>query len=75
MLRMWHVQDVYVQEARCLLCGIYGVLDVWDTVGSRCEMFEIGMFAGAWDLDLQNANVHVEYILYLEVLLKEVNIK
>lgn len=54
---------------------MFAMWDVWDTVCSRCEMFEIGMFAGAWDLDLQNANVHVEYILYLEVLLKEVNIK
>lgn len=54
---------------------MFAMWDVWDTVCSRCGMFEIGVFAGAWDLDLKNANVHVEYILYLEVLLKEVNLK
>ena len=42
MLGMWDVQDV-----GCSGCGMFGMWDVRD-VGC-------GMFAGMWDVDLQNA--------------------
>ena len=42
MLRIWDVGDV-----GCRGCGLLGMWDVWD-VGC-------GMFAGMWDVDLENA--------------------
>ena len=41
MFGMWDVPDV-----GCSGCGMFGMWDVWD-VGC-------GMFAGMWDVDLQN---------------------
>ena len=43
---MWNVGDV-----GCLGCGMFGMWNVRD-VG--CGMFAV-MFAGMWDVDLQNA--------------------
>ena len=45
MLGMWDVRDV-----RCSGCGMFGMWNVGD-VGC-------GMFAGMWDVDLQNAHGH-----------------
>ena len=42
MFGMWDVQDV-----GCSGCGMFEMCDFWD-VGC-------GMFAGMWDVDLQNA--------------------
>ena len=45
MFKMWDVRDVDVQDVGCPGCGMFGKWDV------GC-----GMFAGMWDVDLQNAN-------------------
>ena len=56
MLGMWNVQDVG--------CGMLGMWDVRDVGCLGCGMFRMwdvgyGMFAGMWDVDLQNAvSVH-----------------
>ena len=52
---MWNVGDV-----GCSGCGILGMWDVGDVGCSGCGMFGMwdvgcGMFAGMWDVDLQNA--------------------
>ena len=41
MLGIWDVEDVGY-----LGCGMFGLLDVWDV--------QCGMFAGMWDVGLQN---------------------
>ena len=60
MLEMWDVRDV-----GCSGCGIFGMWDVRDVGCSGCGMFgmwdvECGMFAGMWDVDLQNAPLNWE---------------
>ena len=60
MLGMWHVGDV-----GCWECGMFGMWDVQDVgceMWTGCGMFGMwdvrcGMFAGMWDVDLQNAIV------------------
>ena len=43
-----------VWDVGCSECGILGMWDVRDV---RCGMWDVGcgMFAGMWDVDLQNA--------------------
>ena len=48
MLEMWDVRDV-----GCWGFGLLGMWDVWDVGCSGCS--GCGMFAGMWDVDLQNA--------------------
>ena len=48
MLEMWDVRDV-----GCWGFGLLGMWDVWDAGCSGCS--GCGMFAGMWDVDLQNA--------------------
>ena len=58
MLGMWHVRDV-----GCSGGGMFGMWDVRDVGCSGCGMFGMwnvrdvgcGMFAGMWNVDLQNA--------------------
>ena len=55
MFGMWDVRDV-----GCAGCGMCGMWDVRDVGCARCGMFRMwdagcGMFAGMWDIDLQNA--------------------
>ena len=58
MLEMWNVSDV-----GCWECGMLEMWDVGDVGCSGCGMFGMwdvrdvgcGMFAGMWDVDLQNA--------------------
>ena len=61
MFGMWDVWDV-----GCSGCGMLGMWDVRDVGCLRCGMFEMwdgrdvgclgyGIFAGMWDVDLQNA--------------------
>ena len=58
MLGMCDVRDV-----GCSGCGMFGMWDVGDVGCSGCGMFGMwdvrdvgcGMFAGMWDVDLQNA--------------------
>ena len=57
MLEMWDVRDVV-----CSGCGMFGMWDVGDVGCSGCGMFGMwdvgcGMFAGMWDVDLQNASL------------------
>ena len=51
MLGMWDVGDV-----GCWGCGMFGMWDVRDVGCSGCGMWDVGcgMFAGMWDVDLQN---------------------
>ena len=67
----WEVRDVECSRCRtfgmwdvryvgCLGCGMFRMWDVWDVECSRCGVFEMwnvgcGVFAGMWDVDLQNA--------------------
>ena len=69
MFGMWDVQDVGCGDVRCSGCGMFGMWDVggWGGRGdvgcSECGMFGMwdvrdvgcGIFAGMWDVDLQNA--------------------
>ena len=71
MYGMWDVQDVEcsgcgmfgmwdVQDVGCAGCGMCRMWDVRDVGCSGCGMFGkwdvgCGMFAGMWDVDLQNA--------------------
>ena len=71
MFGMWDVLDVGcsgcgifgiwdVRDVGCSGCGMFGMWDVQDVGCSRCRMFGMwdvgcGMFAGMWDVDLQNA--------------------
>ena len=48
VLEMWDVRDV-----GCWGFGLLGMWDVWDVGCSGCS--GCGMFAGMWDVDLQNA--------------------
>ena len=48
--RMWDVQDV-----GCWGCGMLGMSDVGDVRCWDVKCSECGMFAGMWDVDLQNA--------------------
>ena len=48
MFRMWDIRDV-----GCSGCEMLGMCDVGDVGCSGYGMF--GMFAGMWDIDLQNA--------------------
>ena len=55
MFWMWDVRDV-----GCWRCGMLEMWDVGDVGCSGCGMFGMwdvgcGMFAGMWDVDLQNA--------------------
>ena len=55
MFGMWDVRDVGFSG-----CGMFEMWDVWDVGCSECGMFRMwdvgcGMFAGMWDVDLQNA--------------------
>ena len=67
MFGMWDVRDVGclgcgifgtwdVRDVGCLGCGMFGMWDVWDV--------ECGMFAGMWDVDLQNA--YDNHIVFLK---------
>ena len=60
---MWDVGDVGFGNVGCWGCGMFGMWDVRD-VGC-------GMFAGMWDVDLQNAKPNVPISTYycFEVLL------
>ena len=68
MFRMWDVGDV-----ECSRCGMFGMWDVQDVGCPGCGMFGkwdvgCGMFAGMWDVDLQNAvaiknNIFIHKIL------------
>ena len=68
MLGKWHIKNVE--------CGMYGMWDVGDVGCSGCGMCGMwdvrdvgcGMFAGMWDVDLQNAvaiknNIFIHKIL------------
>ena len=63
---MWDVWDV-----GCSGCGMFKMWDVQDVRCSGCEMFGMwdvrdvgcGMFAGMWDVDLQN--VFILLLLHL----------
>ena len=55
MLGMGDVGDV-----GCWECGMFGMWDIGDVECSGCGMFGMwdvgcGIFAGMWDVDLQNA--------------------
>ena len=54
MFGMWDVRDV-----GCLGCGLIGMWDVRDVGCLGCGMWDVGcgMFAGMWDVDLQNARL------------------
>ena len=70
MLAMWDVRDVGcsvcgifgmwdVRDVGCLSCGVFGMWEVRDVGCWGCGMFEMwdvrcGMFAGMWNVDLQN---------------------
>ena len=73
ILGMWDVEDRVVGHVECWGCGM---LDVRDVECSGCEMFEMwdvwdvgcsgcGMFAGMWDVDLQNAE-HMDISILTE---------
>ena len=67
MLEMWDVWDI-----GCLGCGMFGMWNVWDVGCLGCGMFGMwdvgcGMFAGMWDVDLQNA----KYMLIYKYLLQD----
>ena len=64
----WHIENVEcgmygiwdVQDVGCWVCGMFEMWDVGDVGISGCGMFGMwdvgcGMFAGMWDVDLQNA--------------------
>ena len=57
-----------MQDVGCAGCGMCGMWDVRDVGCSGCGMFGMwdvgcGMFAGMWDVDLQNAiEKHVSLI-------------
>ena len=64
MFRMWDVRDVRdVGDVGCAGCGMFGMWDVGDVGCWGCGMLGMwdvwdvgcGMFAGMWDVDLQNA--------------------
>ena len=71
MLGKWHIENVEcgmygmwdVQDVGCSGCGMFGMWDVRDVGCSECGMFGMwdvrdvgcGIFAGMWDVDLQNA--------------------
>ena len=40
--------------------------DVWDVGYLRCGMFWIGMFAGKWDVDVQNSNCRYKILYYVD---------
>ena len=76
---MWDVGDV-----GCSGCGMFGMWDVGDVGCSGCGMFGMwdvrdvgcGMFAGMWDVDLQNAvisSILVKKNPNLNVLIRRVN--
>ena len=60
MLGMWDIAD-----AGCSGCGVFEMWDVRNVGCSGCWMFwnlRYRMFAGIWDVDLQNAeNIYVLY--------------
>ena len=63
MLGMWDVGDV-----GCWRCGMFGIWDVRDVGCLGCGMFGMwdvgcGMFAGMWDVDLQNAGMAGTFLL------------
>ena len=65
MFGMWDVGDV-----GCSGCGMFGMWDVRDVGCAGCGMFQMwdvgcGMFAGMWDVDLQNARI---FRLALEII-------
>ena len=65
MFGMWDVRDV-----GCWGCGMFGMWDVRDVGCAGCGMFRMwdvgcGMFAGMWDVDLQNARI---FRLALEII-------
>ena len=51
MFRIWNVGDV-----GCWGCGMLGMWDAGNVGCSGCGMWDVGcgMFAGMWDVDLQN---------------------
>ena len=57
MFGMWYVRDV-----GCSGCGMFGMWDVRD-VGC-------GMFAGMWDVDLQNALFRLQNDMFLKTVYK-----
>ena len=67
MFEMWDVGDV-----GCSGCGMFGMWDVRDVGCSGCGMFGMwdvgcGMFAGIWDVDLQNAQSQAPSPILLKV--------
>ena len=58
---MFEILNVW--DVGCARCEMFGMWDVQDVGCSGCGMFEMcdfwdvgcGMFAGMWDVDLQNA--------------------
>ena len=66
MFGMWDVRDV-----GCSGGGMFGMWDVRDVGCSACGMFGMwdvgyGMFAGMWDVDLQNAYIALIFPLFTE---------
>ena len=65
MLEMWDVAGVGCSGCGCWRCGMFGMWYVRDVGCSGCGMFGMwdvrdvgcGMFAGMWDVDLQNASL------------------
>ena len=71
MLSMWDVGDVgmlgiwNVADLGCSGCGMFEIWDVGYVGCSGCGLFRMwdvgfGVFAGMWDVDLQNA--HSTYV-------------
>ena len=58
MLGLWDVGDM-----GCWGCGMFGMLDVWDV--------QCGMFAGMWDVGLQNALALVLGVQFIYFILKK----
>ena len=54
---MWNVRDVGCWDVGCSGCGMFEMWDVWDVGCGVFGMWDVGceMFAGMWDVDLQNA--------------------
>ena len=58
MFGIWDVGDVGLQDVGCSGCGMLGMWDVRDVgcgIWDVCRDLGYGMFAGMWDIDLQNA--------------------
>ena len=80
MLGMWDVRDVgcagcgmcKMWDVGCAGCEMFGMWNVRDVGRSGCGMFGMwdvgcGMFAGIWDVDLQNAQSQAPSPILLKV--------